>query len=418
MAGDTTTVDSPPTPGSFSTFLKQTGIPSGAEVEKKETELFEKHKAAREPLLKQSDELMKKMVELNDQMAKIKTPEAPKLKDLPDAPSGGYEKNPMMALASIGTVLAVIGSLRTRAPLTSALNAAAASMNAYHEGDMERVALEHQKWKENLEKGMRQNQLEMDRYTQALEQSKFDITKAQGAFRVIAAENEHLSMHAAIEDGDYKAQMEIINAGVNAGMKAAQIFSTEQYRLATIAEKRKKDEGKVTSAKLAGERAVKLIDQMQDLLQNSTGITGAAGMVRRPMESVKSFFGGDEGKSHQYESLARELQQLLRQTNEFYYKGRTLSREVADRDVLVRGMKLGDTDSLSYDQLQHLRNVLTGEGSGYEEPSERLSGTSGGKGGTDLPKVNGKGWKLMTDKDGNKAYVSPDKKQFEAVPSE
>lgn len=372
MADETPTVEAPPAKGGFANFLKETGIPSGADIEKRETELFEKHKAAREPLLKQSDELMKKMVELNDQMSKIKTPEAPKLKDLPDAPKDSYQRNPMVALASIGTVLAVIGSLKTRAPLTSALNAAAASMNAYHEGDMERVALEHQKWKENLEKGLRQNQLEMDRYTQALEQSKFDITKAQGAFRVIAAENEHLQMKAAIEDGDYKAQMEIINAGVNAGMKAAQIYSTEQYRLATINEKKKKESEKVKSSELATGRAVAIIDEMKKLLENSTiGITGAAGMVRRPMESVKSFFGGDEGNAHKYESLARELQQILRQTQEFYYKGRTLSREVADRDVIVRGMKIGDTDEISYDQLQHVRNILTGQGTGYEDTSER-----------------------------------------------
>lgn len=374
MADETPTVETPPAKGGFANFLKETGIPSGAEIEKRETELFEKHKAAREPLLKQSDELMKKMVELNDQMSKIKTPEAPKLKDLPDAPKDSYQSNPMMALASIGTVLAVIGSLKTRAPLTSALNSAAASMNAYHEGDMERVALEHQKWKENLEKGLRQNQLEMDRYTQALEQSKFDITKAQGAFRVIAAENQHLQMQAAIEDGDYKAQAEIINAGVNAGMKAAQIYSTEQYRLATISEKKKKESEKVKSSELATGRAVAIIDEMKKLLENSTvGITGAAGMVRRPMESVKSFFGGDEGSAHKYESLARELQQILRQTQEFYYKGRTLSREVADRDVIVRGMKIGDTDEISYDQLQHVRNILTGQGTGYEDPSERAA---------------------------------------------
>src|SRR5258708_8172935 len=157
----------------------------------------------------------------------------------------------------------------------------------------------------------------------------------------------------------------ISNAQARHAEANARILQSEE-RLQIAREKwdRAKQQGEAASA-----RAVSIIDELQSLLQTSTGITGAAGMVRRPMESVKSMLGGDEGTSHKYESLARELQNILRQTEEFHYKGRTLSREVADRDVIVRGLKLGDTDEISSDQLNHLRNVLTGEGTGFQPPA-------------------------------------------------
>src|SRR5260221_8315297 len=140
----------------------------------------------------------------------------------------------------------------------------------------------------------------------------------------------------------------------------------DQYRREMTSQRGAARDAKVASSKAATERAVAVIDEMQNLLQTSTMLTGVGGMGRRVGESVKSVFGGDEGKSHKYESLARELQNILRQTEEFHYKGRTLSREVADRDVIVRGMKIGDTDEISADQLNHVRNMLTGQGAGFE----------------------------------------------------
>src|SRR5216684_1437240 len=89
--------------GAFGAFLRSTGMPSGAEVVKKETQALEQHKIERKPFVAESTKLMTQMTELSGQMEKIKTPEAPKLEKLPESPDTQY-KDPTQALGSFASV--------------------------------------------------------------------------------------------------------------------------------------------------------------------------------------------------------------------------------------------------------------------------------------------------------------------------
>ena len=86
------------------------------------------------------------------------------------------------------------------------------------------------------------------------------------------------------------------------------------------------------------------------------------------------------------------------------------------QNIVSGNMSLGQTVAV-VDRLQSDANNRV---NAMRKQSEQLrkslgSPTSGATTNAASPPVNSKGWKLMTDKNGNRAYVSPDKKQFEAV---
>jgi hypothetical protein len=235
MADDTQTPDQtgPAKDDRYKSFMKSVDLPTGAEVQAKEQKLFEEHKVTRQPFLDKDKELTEKMNALNEEMANIKPPAKPKQEKLPDAPDTQMQ-DPIKAMGSVGSLIAILGSLKTRAPMTSALNAAAASMKAYHQGDMEAAQLEREKWKDNFEKALKSNQEEMQQYTAALQESQFDITRAQAKLRTIAAQQQNNSMLAAVEAGDYQAQEKIIAGGISAGQKGAELYSKHQEKQAQL----------------------------------------------------------------------------------------------------------------------------------------------------------------------------------------
>lgn len=357
-----------------------------AEIEKKQQTALDQLKAKEQASMVSQDALYTSaMKKYNDAMAGVKPVEEPNLKDLPGAPNQKFQ-DPTQVLGSLGTVLAIFGSMKTRAPMTSALNSMAAAMKGFHQGDQEAIKLNTEKWQNDFKTALAQNQIEMQKYTTALEKNKFNMESAQSELRVLAVQMQDKQMHDAIEQGDYTKQSAIFSARLNAGMKGAETLAKmdatkaqqaqtnemkrealdlrrqELYAKADKAAEKTVEQGK------AGERAVDIIEEMKGILQTNSGVTGIAGMARKPMESVLSMLGqGEGGPAHQYESLARELQTILRQTPEFNYKGRMLSRDVANQDTIVRGLKFGDTGSISLDQLNHVENILTGQGSGFGE---------------------------------------------------
>lgn len=281
----------------LSSFLAATKIPTAEETEKKETALFDQHKKERQPFLDQSARLMKQQVALTDAMSKIAPPKAPEFAKLPDAPNAEL-RDPTQSLGSLGSVLAVFGSMRTRAPMTAALNAMSASMEGFRKGDKERVALERQKWQDNMQKGLRQNQEEMQQYTTALEAAKFDMSKAQGAFRAIAAQNEHNSMMAAIEAGDFKTQMQILDSGYKAGTKAAEMFVKDQeFRMVqdTKREQNKQHDERMASAQ-ADRRSAKEDRRTQYDIAHGTNLYGGNenGVRSSPLNEANANLHGEE----------------------------------------------------------------------------------------------------------------------------
>ena len=379
-----------------------------AEIEKKrEANLDELKKSQQDSLQKTQAMRVEMQKKYDDWMSKITPVSDAKLQDVPEAPNQQYQ-DPTQVLGSLGTILAIFGSMKTRAPMTSALNSMAAAMKGFHQGDQEAIKLNTEKWQNDFKKALANNQIEMQKYTQILEKNKWNYEMAQGELQSYSAQIQDQQMQDAIHTGDFQKQDAILVGRQNGGMKGAETLAkmdaTKALQAQTNEMKREaldlrrqelyakadKSAQKVVDEGKAGDRAVQIIEEMKGILQTNSGVTGMAGMVKRPMESVLSMLGqGEGGPAHQYESLARELQTILRQTPQFNYKGRMLSRDVANQDTIVRGMKFGDTGSISMDQLTHVENLLTGQGAGFTEPSGQ--GAGGGI-GTERKILDGKGY--------------------------
>jgi hypothetical protein len=89
----------------------------------------------------------------------------------------------------------------------------------------------------------------------------------------------------------------------------------------------------------------------------------------------------------------------------------TVSDKEHARDILDTAFSKGQFKAATDVMMQEIDAAKASPGTAKEALRE-LRG-QGGK--SDHSSTNGKGWKLHTDKNGNKAYVSPDGKQFEEV---
>lgn len=93
------------------------------------------------------DETTGKLRSIEDIIANLKHPELEKPPEL-QTPT---QTNPVQAWSSAAMMLAAIGSLFTRRPLATAMKSAAAALNAFHDGDQERLNAAFAKWKVDMD---------------------------------------------------------------------------------------------------------------------------------------------------------------------------------------------------------------------------------------------------------------------------
>jgi len=127
-----------------------------------------------------SDSVMKKIVDQTDQMAKEE-------KEQLDNPPAQPEDNPTARFGSAASVLAIFGSLLTRAPLTSALNASASAMNAIKKNDWDTYNASYQTWKTQTDNAMKLHQMQMEAYNSALSKIGIDINSARAELTASAS---------------------------------------------------------------------------------------------------------------------------------------------------------------------------------------------------------------------------------------
>lgn len=103
----------------------------------------------------------------------LKVPEMPKM---PDAPKQqDYSTDPMKTWGGGATWLATFGSLLTRHPLTTALNAAAEVNKAVASGDANSYKNAMDKWKTQTDYAMKMANYDMERYKESLAQGDAGI---------------------------------------------------------------------------------------------------------------------------------------------------------------------------------------------------------------------------------------------------
>lgn len=88
-----------------------------------------------------------------DLLSRMKVP-------VPGQPPQFQETSPFEAFGSLGVVLAGLGSLFSRRPMTAALKASAQAINAIHAGDIEQYKFAYQSWKDQTTIAMEQANME------------------------------------------------------------------------------------------------------------------------------------------------------------------------------------------------------------------------------------------------------------------
>ena len=412
-------VDSAMTPPASSTGAPNfataiTTLP--AEADKKFQAAFEEHKKAEQASLAKHDEMLSStMKKYDDAMSKIGPVYDAKLQDVPDAPNQKMQ-DPTRVLGSLGTILAIFGSMKTRAPMTSALNSMAAAMKGFHQGDQEAIKLNTQKWQNDFKKALAQNQIEMQRYTQSLEKHKFNMEAAQADFRLFSIEDGNQAMHDAVERGDFQAQFAHINANLNSGMKAAETWAkmdaTKQAhadamvahrdaaaataanrdRTATDREQAQRDRlmefdavhgtnlagikagGEASGPMVKDEKVVKEIDDLKEFVNKNPSVVGAVGWLRQPLESISGSISGNvplikdiplpsgmKGMEPLHQEFTSKLAKLQLDMRDALIRGGKSAKWQMDYiDDIVRGRGLWDTKGGTDDALDMLRGLYGG----------------------------------------------------------
>ena len=126
------------------------------------------------------------------------------------APESQYD--PMEAFGSLASVIGIIGSLAARRPLTAALTASAAAMNAYKQADLATYQRSFEEWKVNSDLAAKKAAFDHDIYRDSIDLMKTDMRAAQAQMTGIAAQNDDIKMMAALRSGDPQVWMQLAAA--------------------------------------------------------------------------------------------------------------------------------------------------------------------------------------------------------------
>lgn len=127
------------------------------------------------------DDLSEKLDAINKQTGALQPPKS----DLPPPPQP-KQTSPAEAWGSTAMAFAAIGSLLTRTPLTTALNAAAAGLNAMKKNDLEAAQLNFDQWKTANDLAIKQQNFQLEAYKAALSKASTDERGAVAEFSAYA----------------------------------------------------------------------------------------------------------------------------------------------------------------------------------------------------------------------------------------
>jgi hypothetical protein len=127
---------------------------------------------------------------------------------MPPPPQGQQFSDPLEALnifKNPAIALAGLSSLLTRQPLVTALNAGAAAMKGFHQGQQDVFAQNKENFDENLKAAMEQNKVELTRYNAAWDQRKeMDWEKVAPKMYTEAARNGDSLMVQALNTHNWE----------------------------------------------------------------------------------------------------------------------------------------------------------------------------------------------------------------------
>lgn len=158
-------------------------------------------------------------------------PPAPQLQNFPQ-PMQEDTRNPLEVFdvfKNPAIILAGLGSLFTRQGLTTAFNSAAGAVNGFRSGQQQVFERQKEKWKQEAEKALQQNSIEIEKYKTAM--AIRDMSARQAAVWEIASRSGDANMQAFIRNGDIDGAYNLMVKREEAGEKANEAFLVESAKI-------------------------------------------------------------------------------------------------------------------------------------------------------------------------------------------
>lgn len=159
-------------------------------------------------------------------------------------------KNPAFVLAGLASML-------TRAPITTALNAGAAAMKGFHQGQMDVYQQNKERFDENLKMAMEQNRVEIQRYNAAWDRRKeFNWEKVAPKMYEEAAARGDVLMTQALNSHNWELVEKILlgrEQASNAYDKTLETMDARDQARAQEIERWKQDPSVIARAKAVKE---------------------------------------------------------------------------------------------------------------------------------------------------------------------
>lgn len=160
---------------------------------------------------------------------KVSMPADPKLLNTPDPPKQDFT-DPIKAFQNPAVIIATLGSLFSRAPMTAALKAGGAAMEAYHKGEAEQFLVKREEWRAAAEKARQQNSTELEKYNAAWKKSDHAVADKLAQMQAIAAGVKDEIMIAGIRTGQVDRIDKILESREKAGDKLKELTVKEKNK--------------------------------------------------------------------------------------------------------------------------------------------------------------------------------------------
>jgi hypothetical protein len=298
------------------------------------------------------------------------------------------ENDPVKSFGSIASVIGIMGSLLTKQPLTSALNASTAAMNAYRKNDVDAYQSAYEAWKTNTDFAFKRANWENEQYKTALEHFDKNQTQSLAQIRALATLNQDEVAMAALNSGNIKNLIDIFNSRQEAMIKgtAAQRMANDyaiKQGLKLEAVKEKEDDLKRPLSAIEKNDIYKLIDSSNNETQAQAGQEKRAGeeydrkkTLLKDLRETEKYKNADptekarmeseimEAKGETYSSIekSRQAERLYEAQNTAYKDwvegpGKDAKPEIkaAMRNAMTRGKA---TDPLTVDkEMNNLKSM-------------------------------------------------------------
>lgn len=378
--------------------------------------------------------------------------------------------------ASIWMTLGALGGLLSRQPMTAALGNMTAAMKGVHEGDAEQYDRATKEFNANFDKAMKANKALIDEKEKALKDTHLSLTARLELMRLASAKaGDQMGM----VKGDFKSQMELHKARIDLYYKAEAAkrevdkhADVLRHQRETMAQSERHFQALHGPGSIAIKHgAMALTPEQNEALFGENGAVTKGRLDPNKINSrTAGIFADAELKApgktdfakissdialgrnatfRQRALVAETLPEVMRNMVDAGKKiGFSDVRTIGKMQAWVKG-ELNDPDMTEYmvlrnDSLMTIAGVMRGVGMTDQAHRAEIEASAPTMSPDALdawmrgqmkslrprldkylkltkdepeqpPNANGKGWMLHTDAKGNRAYVSPDGKQFEEV---